>query len=623
MILLPKIYGTCKGSLRAINLATSVNEEAYMYNEVLHNNEVIDLLKSKGIEYVEDINDIPKDKKVILRAHGEGKSTYDYFERNNNSIVDTTCLNVVRIHDLVDKKSSVSYSIIIIGKKNHPEVIGTLGWTNGLGIVIEDEDDINKLKNLNKDILVVGQTTMNEDKYDKMCKIIKNKYKDSNVEVINTICGAQKLIQNSSIEIAKKVKYMFVIGGQKSSNTRELYNKCNKYTKSFLVSSKNDFFTLLNSNKFRDTDVVGFTAGASTLKEKVDEYINIYKFYTYYCSFKKKIDKKISNYNKTITKNIDNNIIKDNIELLSNMNSGGKNIRSFLIDLGYNINGKEKDYSIDLGVAYELFESAILVHDDIIDEATTRRGKKTIPYTFKDKYDNNNALKVGNDIALCLGDYGFYKTFELIINKYKNNKNFNKLLSYYVDIVLSTIRGEILDVYLPFYDRNNKSSDVKLDNIMEIYKEKTAHYTLIGPFTLGLILGGSSDVTIKKYNNLLLNLGLAFQIKDDILGVFSDKNVIGKDTNDITEYKETILYYYTVNSSYKDKLLKYYGKNIDEKDLEEVRNIFIESKSLDKATEVMNDLIKKSREELDNIKMNKDIKDILYGFMDYLFYRSK
>ena len=158
---------------------------------------------------------------------------------------------------------------------------------------------------------------------------------------------------------------------------------------------------------------------------------------------------------------------------------------------------------------------------------------------------------------------------------------------------------------------------------MEIYKEKTAHYTLIGPFTLGLILGGSSASTIKKYNNLLLNLGLAFQIKDDILGVFSDKNVIGKDTNDITEYKETILYYYTVNSRYKDKLLKYYGKNIDEKDLEEVRNIFIESKSLDKATEVMNDLIKKSREELNNIKMNKDIKDILYGFMDYLFYRSK
>ena len=623
MILLPKIYGTCKGSLRAINLATSVNEEAYMYNEVLHNNEVIDLLKSRGIKYVEDINDIPKNKKVILRAHGEGKNTYKYFEKNNNSIVDTTCLNVVRIHDLVDKKSSENYSIIIIGKKNHAEVIGTLGWTNGLGIVIDSLDDINKLKNLNKDILIVGQTTMNEEKYDKMCKSIKNKFKDSNVEIINTICSAQKLIQNSSIEIAKKVKYMFVIGGQKSSNTRELFNKCNKYTKSFLVSSKSDFFTLLKNNKFKDTDVVGFTAGASTLKEKVDEYINIYKFYTYYCSFKKKIDKKILNYNKTITKNIDNNIIKDNIELLSNMNSGGKNIRSFLIDLGYNINGKEKDYSIDLGVAYELFESAILVHDDIIDEATTRRGKKTIPYTFKDKYDNNNALKVGNDIALCLGDYGFYKTFELIINKYKNNKNFNKLLSYYVDIVLSTIRGEILDVYLPFYDRNNKSSDVKLDNIMEIYKEKTAHYTLIGPFTLGLILGGSSDTTIKRYNSLLLNLGLAFQIKDDILGVFSDKNVIGKDTNDITEYKETILYYYTVNSSYKDKLLKYYGKNIDEKELEEVRNIFIESKSLDKATEVMNDLIKKSREELNNIKMNKDIKDILYGFMDYLFYRSK
>lgn len=621
MILLPKIYGTCKGSLRAIDLATSVNEEAYMYNEVLHNDEVIDLLKSKGIKYVDNLEEIPKNKKVILRAHGEGKDTYNYLK--NNDIVDTTCLNVVRIHDIVDKKSSDNYSIIILGKKSHAEVIGTLGWTNGNGIVIENEDEIDKLKELNYNILIVGQTTMNEEKYHKMSNLIKDKFNNHNVEIINTICGAQKLIQMSSIEVAKKVKYMFVIGGEKSSNTRELFNKCDKYTKAYLVSSKSNFFKILNDNKFKNTDIVGFTAGASTLKEKVEEYINIYKFYTYYSNFKKKIDKRILNYNKSFDKDSNNEIIKNNIKLLSNMNSDGKNIRSFLINLGYNLCRKEKDYDLDLGVAYELFESAILVHDDIIDEATSRRGKKTIPYVFNEQYKNNQSLKVGNDIALCLGDYGFYKTFELLINKYKNNNNFTRLLSYYVDIVLSTIRGEILDVYLPFYDRNNNSKNVKLDNIMEIYKQKTAYYTLIGPFSLGLILGGASDNTIKKYKNLLLNLGLAFQIKDDILGVFSDKNVIGKDTNDITEYKETILYYYTVNSNYKDKLLKYYGKSIDEKELEDIRNIFIESKSLEKATDYMNDLIKESKDELDNIKMNKDIKDILYGFMDYLFYRSK
>ena len=618
MILLPKIYGTCKGSLRAINLAMSALDETYMYNEVLHNNEVIDLLKSKGVKYVESLDEIPKNKNVILRAHGEGKDTYNYLENNNNSIVDTTCLNVVRIHEIVDKKSKDNYSIIIIGKKSHPEVIGTLGWSNGFGVVIEDEDEIDNLSNLNKNILIVGQTTMNEDKYNKISSLIKNKYNNHNIEIINSICGAQKLIQESSIEVAKKVKYMFVIGGEKSSNTRELFNKCDKFTKAYLVSSKDNFFKILNNNNFKETDMVGFTAGASTLKEKVDEYINIYKFIVYYSSFKKKMDKKILYYNKTLTKDVDNDIVRNCIELLSNMNSDGKNIRSFLIDLGYNLVGKEKDYSLDLGLAYELFETSILIHDDIIDEATSRRGKKTIPYVF----DSNN-LKVGSDIALCLGDYGFYKAFEILINKYKNNKNLDRLLSYYIDIVLSTCRGEILDVYLPYYDRNNNSSDVKLDNIMEIYKLKTAYYTLIGPFNLGLILGGASNNTIKKFNELLLNLGIAFQIKDDILGVFSDKNVIGKDTNDITEYKETILYYYTINSNYKDKLLKYYGKNINEKELEEVRNIFIESNSLEKSTNIMNDLINKSKNELDNIKMNKDIKDILYGFMDYLFYRSK
>ena len=152
---------------------------------------------------------------------------------------------------------------------------------------------------------------------------------------------------------------------------------------------------------------------------------------------------------------------------------------------------------------------------------------------------------------------------------------------------------------------------------------KTAKYTILGPYELGLSLVGK-----EISNNLkeaLENIGICFQIKDDILGVFGDSTVMGKpNISDIEEFKQTILYTYTINTKYKDKLLNYYGKKINERELKEVRKILIDSKALEYAENKMKELMNKG---ISNIEKEKDLtektKEILIGLINYIYKREK
>ena len=154
---------------------------------------------------------------------------------------------------------------------------------------------------------------------------------------------------------------------------------------------------------------------------------------------------------------------------------------------------------------------------------------------------------------------------------------------------------------------------------MLVYKLKTAFYTIIGPLSLGLILGGIEEDKLEDIKSFGEKIGIAFQIQDDILGIYSDMGkVIG---SDIKEFKQTILYSYTMNNEkYKNELLKYYGKeNITDVEINETRRIFKESGAYDYANNMMNKLYNESIETIKNNKWIKsEDKDILYGFVEYL-----
>ena len=158
---------------------------------------------------------------------------------------------------------------------------------------------------------------------------------------------------------------------------------------------------------------------------------------------------------------------------------------------------------------------------------------------------------------------------------------------------------------------------------MEIYKLKTSYYTIVGPFVLGMILGNSKDEDIDKFKNILINLGIAFQIKDDILGIYGKSKVIGKSTSsDIEEFKQTILYsYIKINKhEYLDELLKYYGKKNKTK---EIQDLFIKSGALEYATNKMNSLFCETTHNIKMLNIKEDIKNILLGFIKFLEIREK
>lgn len=628
MIYYPKIYGTCAGANKAIEAAyklkkENTNKNIYIYKEILHNPYIIKELEKDNIKCIDDLKTLTKDDILIIRAHGEPKETYDYLEENNIEYYDATCTNVLKVHNIAIEKQKDGYKVIIVGKKTHPEVIGTNGWINNEGIIIETKDDYKSL-NKNDKYFIVCQTTVSHKKLQELL----NYMNENNIsyEVENTICNAQKLIQTSSIALAEQMDIMFVIGGKESSNTKELYNLCNEVTKTYYFSDIKDFFNFIKKEKYTLNTKIGFTGGASTPKEQIKEYANLLEFFIYYKTKLKEFESELKKINKSFLEN-DNPIVIDAVNKFINMNGDGKFLRGCLIDLGYKLT-KNDDYAKTLSLAYETFETSILIHDDIIDNAHLRRNKETIHETYKDEFKKYNVENdnTNTSLALCIGDLGFFYTNEMITKKYKNDKNLAKLLSYYNNIVIKTIKGEIIDVALPFIEKNDKEHTLHEEDIMEIYRLKTSWYTVVGPFVLGMILGNSKAKDIETFEKVLEPLGIAFQIKDDILGIYSSKEILGKSVySDIEEFKQTILYSYVkINrNDLLDELLKYYGKSITEEESKKVQELFENSGALEYATNKMNEMFNEVYTNIKSMDIKEYTKNILLGLILFLRLREK
>lgn len=628
MIYYPKVYGTCAGANKAIEAAYKLKKEnkdknIYIYKEILHNPYIINELLKDDIKCIDDLSIINENDILIIRAHGEPKETYDYLNSHNIEYYDATCTNVLKVHNLAIKKHNDGYKIIIIGKKTHPEVIGTNGWINNEGIIIEDKDDYKELNNNDK-YFIVCQTTISHKKLQELL----NYMNENNIsyEIENTICNAQKLIQTSSVTLAEQMDIMFVIGGKESSNTKELYNLCNEVTKTYYFSDIKDFFNFIKKEKYTLNTKIGFTGGASTPKEQIKEYANLLEFFIYYKTKLKEFETDLKKINKSFLEN-DNPIVIDAVNKFINMNGDGKFLRGCLIDLGYKLT-KSDDYAKTLSLAYETFETSILIHDDIIDNAHLRRNKETIHETYKDEFKKYNVENdnTNTSLALCIGDLGFFYTNEMITKKYKNDKNLAKLLSYYNNIVIKTIKGEIIDVALPFIEKNDKKHALHEEDIMEIYRLKTSWYTVVGPFILGMILGNSKAKDIETFEKVLEPLGIAFQIKDDILGIYSSKEILGKSVySDIEEFKQTILYsYIKINrNDLLDELLKYYGKNITEEESKKVQKLFEDSGALEYATNKMNEMFNEVYTNIKSMDIKEYTKNILLGLILFLRLREK
>lgn len=271
---------------------------------------------------------------------------------------------------------------------------------------------------------------------------------------------------------------------------------------------------------------------------------------------KKRIEDKINEIlDKEIKKYDNNEFIKESLEELKRLSSGGKRVRGYLVKLGQLLFGKNDDSYVDLAAALEIFQTAILIHDDIIDEADKRRGMDTINSKYKGH--------IGISKAICIGDLGFFISYRIINNANISKELKEEIIKVYSKTLHNTVNGEIVDVELPLKDINyHKNMSEKI--IYDIYVNKTAWYTIIGPILIGAASAGATEEEKQKLIEMGTHLGIAFQIKDDLLGLYSTDNEMGKTLNDIKEGKQTIIYKYAIDhASNKDLevIKKYYGNS--------------------------------------------------------------
>ena len=273
-----KLCGFCAGVNYTINKTIEILEKEkniYCLGEIIHNERVIKRLEDMGMITVNSLDDIPPHSKVIFRAHGEAKHVYEEAKKKELEIIDLTCGKVRLIHTKVEQADD-SF-VIIIGKKSHPETIGTLGYAKN-SYVIESDEDFNNLQDaynnskLNK-VYVVAQTTFNDLLFAEYVDKIKELL-DTEIIVDNTICAATRNRQEEVLEMSKNVDKMIIIGGKHSSNTKELATVAEKNCQNiYLVQELAD----LKDVEFNENDKIGITAGASTPGESIDEIVSYLK----------------------------------------------------------------------------------------------------------------------------------------------------------------------------------------------------------------------------------------------------------------------------------------------------------------------------------------------------------
>jgi geranylgeranyl diphosphate synthase type I len=238
----------------------------------------------------------------------------------------------------------------------------------------------------------------------------------------------------------------------------------------------------------------------------------------------------------------------DTINRLLPFMERGKCIRGNLVLLGAEIGDAPlSDGVYAAAAAIELFQSSILIHDDIIDQDTVRRGETTIHTQYSEKasaeLQSSSADHIGASLAICVGDVGFNLTYALLARSELPDRIKVALTSFWGVEFAKVGLAEMDDVYMSFM-----SGPAPLERIVALYRYKTARYTFCVPFLTGLIIAdASADVrnTVEELGDVL---GLMFQIKDDELGIFGDEATVGKPVgSDIRENKKTIFHHFLMS----------------------------------------------------------------------------
>ena len=277
-ILLAAPRGFCAGVDRAIEIVKKSIEKfgapVYVRHEIVHNKHVVESLKKIGAIFVEELSEIKdKNRPVVFSAHGVPKSVPAEAEDLKMTYVDATCPLVSKVHREAENLHKAGNHILLIGHKNHPEVIGTIGQLPiGSIDLIESIDDVEKYKNSKKDIAYVTQTTLSVDDTKDIIDKLKIKFPNIKEPKKDDICYATTNRQSAVKNIAKSCEMFFVIGSRNSSNSVRLVEvaKNSGCEKSTLIHSE-------STTPFEEIDkckTIGISSGASAPEILVNNFIS-------------------------------------------------------------------------------------------------------------------------------------------------------------------------------------------------------------------------------------------------------------------------------------------------------------------------------------------------------------
>jgi len=279
MVTLAEPRGFCAGVERAIEIVERALERfgapVYVKHEIVHNNHVVSTLKDKGAIFVDEINEIPTGARVIMSAHGVSLLVRDQARDRNLEVFDATCPLVTKVHAEVKKLAASGYEIIMIGHQGHPEVEGTMGQLKSGILLIENKEQVTKLKPANPSKLAyVTQTTLSTDDTADIITSLKIRFPNIQGPKISDICYATQNRQDAVKLLASEVDLVLVVGSPTSSNSNRLREVAEKYgAEAYLIDGAEDLDPIWLKKHSR----IGVTAGASAPESLVQKLLTAIK----------------------------------------------------------------------------------------------------------------------------------------------------------------------------------------------------------------------------------------------------------------------------------------------------------------------------------------------------------
>ncbi|MEI8301380.1 MAG: 4-hydroxy-3-methylbut-2-enyl diphosphate reductase [Chlamydiota bacterium] len=274
-LILSKPRGFCAGVVRAIDTVEKALElwgaPIYVKHQIVHNRHVVKRLEDKGAIFIEDVNEVPEGARLIYSAHGVSPEIRKQAKQRKLQEIDATCSLVTRIHSAAKRFATKGYQILLIGHRNHVEIIGTAGEAPEVTTIIETVEDVEKLTfSPEQKLFYVTQTTLSIEDIQDITKALETKYPSIETLPTSSICYATTNRQVAIKQIALDVELVLVVGDPTSSNSNRLREVAeHQGIRSYLINS----FKEIDPMWLKGIQTLGMSAGASTPEEIVQECI--------------------------------------------------------------------------------------------------------------------------------------------------------------------------------------------------------------------------------------------------------------------------------------------------------------------------------------------------------------